>query len=223
MKKKLKKIYIFLFLLLLTSYNPQENPINKDSIFLPIKYIIIENNKVVENKLLLKNLSYLYGKNLVLLKKKNVKKTLENFDFISSTKFKKIYPNTLKIIVVEKIPIAVYILEKKKFYISEQGDLINYIEFEDFKNLPTVFGKYLTFKTLYTKLLKLKFKIQQVKSYYYFESGRWDIELKNGKIIKLPISHNEKSIINFMRIKNEINYGKHMIFDYRINNQLILN
>ena len=45
MKKKLKKIYIFLFLLLLTSYNPQENPINKDSIFLPIKYIIIENNK----------------------------------------------------------------------------------------------------------------------------------------------------------------------------------
>jgi|TARA_B110001452_G_C15187010_1_gene412274 cell division protein FtsQ len=223
MKKKLKKIYIFLFLLLLTSYNPQENPINKDSIFLPIKYIIIENNKVVENKLLLKNLSYLYGKNLVLLKKKNVKKTLENFDFISSTKFKKIYPNTLKIIVVEKIPIAVYILEKKKFYISEKGDLINYIEFEDFKNLPTVFGKYLTFKTLYTKLLKLKFKIQQVKSYYYFESGRWDIELKNGKIIKLPISHNEKSIINFMRIKNEINYGKHMIFDYRINNQLILN
>ena len=223
MKKKLKKIYIFLFLLLLTSYNPQENPINKDSIFLPIKYIIIENNKVVENKVLLKNLSYLYGKNLVLLKKKNVKKTLENFDFISSTKFKKIYPNTLKIIVVEKIPIAVYILEKKKFYISEKGDLINYIEFEDFKNLPTVFGKYLTFKTLYTKLLKLKFKIQQVKSYYYFESGRWDIELKNGKIIKLPISHNEKSIINFMRIKNEINYGKHMIFDYRINNQLILN
>ena len=178
---------------------------------------------MVENKLLLKNLSYLYGKNLVLLKKKNVKKTLENFDFISSTKFKKIYPNTLKIIVVEKIPIAVYILEKKKFYISEKGDLINYIEFEDFKNLPTVFGKYLTFKTLYTKLLKLKFKIQQVKSYYYFESGRWDIELKNGKIIKLPISHNEKSIINFMRIKNEINYGKHMIFDYRINNQLILN
>lgn len=223
MKKKLKKIYIFLFLLLLTSYNPQENSINKDSIFLPIKHIIIENNKVVENKLLLKNLSYLYGKNLALLKKKNVKKTLENFDFISSTKFKKIYPNTLKIIVVEKIPIAVYILEKKKFYISEQGDLINYIEFEDFKNLPTVFGKYLTFKTLYTKLLKLKFKIQQVKSYYYFESGRWDIELKNGKIIKLPISHNEKSIINFMRIKNEINYGKHIIFDYRINNQLILN
>ena len=105
----------------------------------------------------------------------------------------------------------------------QKGDLINYIEFEDFKNLPTVFGKYLTFKTLYTKLLKLKFKIQQVKSYYYFESGRWDIELKNGKIIKLPISHNEKSIINFMRIKNEINYGKHMIFDYRINNQLILN
>ena len=56
-----------LFLLLLTSYNPQEKSKNKDSIFLPIKNIIIENNKVIEDKLLLKNLSYLYGKNLALL------------------------------------------------------------------------------------------------------------------------------------------------------------
>lgn len=223
MKTKLKKIYIFLFLLLLTSYNPQEKSKNKDSIFLPIKNIIIENNKVIEDKLLLKNLSYLYGKNLALLEKKNIKKTLKNFDFISNTKFKKIYPNTLKIIIVEKTPIAIYVIEKKKFYISQQGDLINYIEFEEFKNLPTVFGKYLKFKTLYIKLLKLKFQIEQVKSYYYFDSGRWDIELKNGKIIKLPIRHNEKSITNFMRIKNEINYDKHMIFDYRINDQLILN
>ena len=121
MKTKLKKIYIFLFLLLLTSYNPQEKSKNKDSIFLPIKNIIIENNKVIEDKLLLKNLSYLYGKNLALLEKKNIKKTLKNFDFISNTKFKKIYPNTLKIIIVEKTPIAIYVIEKKNsIYLNKE-------------------------------------------------------------------------------------------------------
>ena len=47
----------------------------------------------------------------------------------------------------EKKPIAILHYKKEKFYISENIDLINYIDLEDFKNLPSVFGSKKAFKS----------------------------------------------------------------------------
>ena len=65
--------------------------------------------------------------------------------------------------------------------------------------------------------------ISEVKSFYYFDIGRWDIILKDGKTIKLPPKNFETSIENFSEINNNENFNKYKIFDYRINDQLILN
>ena len=65
-----------------------------------------------------------------------VEKTLKKETFVQSFSFKKIYPDSLKIIINEKKPIAILIHKEKKFYISNKGELINYINLERYKDLP---------------------------------------------------------------------------------------
>ena len=60
------------------------------------------------------------------------------------------------------------------------------------------------------------------KEFYLFESKRWDVVTKNNKTIKLPIKNYNYSLKNFLEIKDKQNFEKYKIFDYRINNQLIL-
>ena len=68
-----------------------------------------------------------------------------------------------------------------------------------------------------------KFPLKEIKAFYFFEIGRWDIALKNKKIIKLPAQNFQKSIQNFVKYMDKIDFDNYTIFDYRINNQLILN
>ena len=42
------------------------------------------------------------------------------------------------------------------------------------------------------------------------------------KILKLPEKNYTESLINFMKLKENTNFEKYKIFDYRLNNQLIL-
>ena len=42
--------------------------------------------------------------------------------------------------------------------------------------------------------MKLNFDFDEVKNLYFFKSGRWDIETKNGLLIKLPKKELKKSL-----------------------------
>ena len=42
---------------------------------------------------------------------------------------------------------------------------------------------------MYIALNQLAFPISEIKSFYYFDIGRWDIVLKNNKVIKLPVKN----------------------------------
>tara|TARA_B100001175_G_scaffold293557_1_gene280143 strand:+ start:19 stop:687 length:669 start_codon:yes stop_codon:yes gene_type:complete len=221
MKNKKTKLLILFFFIFLTTYKPSGNKIINNKFF-PITNFIIENNYLIEENSIIKKLNILKGKNLTFINEEDIEKIFKNFSLIASAQIKKIYPNTLKIIIIEKKLVAVLIKEKNKFYISEEGNLIEYTPFEFYKNLPIVFGSDKNFSKLYEKLLKVKFDLKNIKAYYYFEIGRWDIELTNNKIIKLPIEDYDKSLINFMQKINQKNFNDYKVFDYRIKNQVIL-
>ena len=99
-------------------------------VHLYIKKITVENNSVIEADEIKKKLSFLYKENLFFLNIKDIEENLKSETFIESFSVKKIYPSTLKLIIVEKIPIAVLQNKKKKFYISDKGNLINFINIE---------------------------------------------------------------------------------------------
>ena len=187
-----------------------------------VKKIIIENNSLLKEKDIKILLSPIYKKNLIFLKKKDIQKALERNNFIESFNVKKKYPSTLKIKIFEYKPIAILIDKKKKFYINNKINEIKFKNFKDYENLPYVFGNREEFKIFYKNLEKINFPFNQIKKYTFYGSNRWNLETKNNRIIKLPSENYIESLENFLSIYSKSDFKKFKVFDYRINNQLIL-
>tara|TARA_E500000178_G_scaffold323543_1_gene349233 strand:+ start:6761 stop:7417 length:657 start_codon:yes stop_codon:yes gene_type:complete len=181
-----------------------------------------ENNFILSDKEINNLLLPIYNKNLIFLKNEEIKQALQASTFIESFKIKKKYPDTLVVEIFEKRPIAILFDQKKKYFLSDKIDLIEFKDLKDFENLPYVEGNKDDFKKLYKNLEQLNFPFETVKKYTLFNSMRWDLETKSNKIIKLPITGYNKSIENFLDLKKKNNLKKYKIFDYRIKNQLIL-
>ena len=217
------KLAVFVILFILLSTYLPNNKTDKKSLLFQIKKIEIENNNITSVRDLMLDLNSLKGKNLLFLNHKTIEQIISKFDFILSFRVKKIFPNTLKIIVLEKKLVALHVKGKNKFYISKNGDLIEYLYIKRFENLPLVIGNQKNFIKLYDKLKIVQFPLKEVKSYNYQDIDRWDLVLKSGKLIKLPKNNYIESLKNFLRIKDNKNFENYQIFDYRIKDQLILN
>jgi len=217
MKKKI--VIALILLIILSTYKPEK-------LFLSSKFKIeqikIENNSILKERDIKKNLAHLYEKNIFIIDNQNNLNILKKNTFIESFEIKKIYPNKIIIKIYEKKPIAILEYKKQKFYINQKIDLIDFVELEEYRELPIVFGNKDYFKLLYTNLKKINFPLDIIKKYYLHESKRWDLEVVNKIIIKLPVENYIKSLKNFMYLMNEKNFEEFKLFDYRVNNQLIL-
>ena len=100
MNKKVLKLSLILFFLTFTSYNFSNE--NNSSILFPIKKIIVNDSPMINENLIAQKLENVRGKNLLLLNKKDLKYLKKEFDVIKDFNVKKIYPNTLKIRLIEK-------------------------------------------------------------------------------------------------------------------------
>ena len=216
---KKKRVIAILLFILLTTINPhQEISFNKFN----LKKIEIENNSLLEEKEIKKLLVSINNKNLIFLKFKEIEIALMKNNFIDGFNIKKKYPNTLKIKIFEKKPIAILINKKKKFYLSEKIDLIKFRNLQNYDDLPYVFGNENNFKIFYENLKEINFPLSIIKKYTFFESNRWDIETVDEKLIKLPTNNYSNSLENYLKMRKKNNFSKYKIFDYRVNNQIIL-
>lgn len=217
-----RSIFGFILLILIfTTYNPKNNLLKNQKI--NIKKIQISNIKISDVEKIKKDLIFLYEENLFTLKSEKITQILEKEPFIESFSMKKIYPHTLELIIVEKKFVAIVQDKKDKLLISDNGDLIYFKKIKLNKNLPFVFGGKEKFIMFYKNLENIGFPLESVKSYYFFESGRWDILMNDDKLIKLPIKDYISSIKNFISNKDNKNFTNYKIFDYRIKDQLIIN
>ena len=218
MKKRIV-IGLGLLILLTTITSQQKIVISKFN----LKEINIENNILTKKKDIKKLLFPIYNKNLIFLKNLEIEKALMQNSFIESFEIKKKYPNTLTIKIFEKKPIAILQHNKNKFYLSEKIELIKFENLSNYQNLPYVIGSKEDFEIFYNSLNKINFPFDQIKKYTLYESKRWDLETVNNKLIRLPAKDYIKSIKNYLNLINDNNFKKYKLFDYRINNQLILN
>ena len=187
-----------------------------------LKKINIENNFLLSKKDIKKLLIPIYDTNLIILRNKEIENLLTKNSLIESFNIKKKYPNSLKIKIFEKKPIAILQNKKKKFYLSEKIDLIEFKDLPDYQNLPYVFGNKDEFEIFYNNLIKINFPFNQIKKYTLYETNRWDLLTKNNNMIKLPSKNYMESLQNYLNLQNKNDFKKYKIFDYRINNQLIL-
>ena len=215
-----KRLVIALFLLILfTTINSKQRFIASQ---FDLKTIEIENNLLLKDNDIKNLLISFYNKNLVFLNNNEVKKALMQNSLIESFNIKKKYPNTLKVKIFEKKPIAVLFDKKNKFYLSEKIDLIEFRNLPNYQTLPYVLGNKDDFKIFYDNLIKINFPLNVVKKYTLYSTDRWDIETKDNQVIKLPSKNYLKSLKNFLNLKSKNDFEKYKLFDYRINKQLIL-
>ena len=213
--KKLKYLIIVSFFLLPT-YNPKI-----ELEFFPIKKIEVSTGKNISKKEITKELSILYETNLMALNIEKINSLIINYDLIENASLKKIYPDKIIIEIKEREIIAIVNKNKDKFFISRDNKLLKFNNDIANDKLPNVFGDYKKFVKFYEDLGFLNFNLNNIKAYYYFEVGRWDILTKNKKLIKLPTLDYEKSITNYLNLDNNL-IKNHSVFDYRIKDQLIL-
>ena len=222
MKKFSIILLSILLIVMLTTFNPSN--FYSGLQFFKIKKIEVK-NIVVLDSIKIKNLfiEEFYDSNLLILDKKKIDKILRENELIEYIEFRKIYPSKLVAKVFEKKTIAIINYKQNKFFLTNKGEEIEFFRNPSLEKLPNIFGKQKNFLEIYSALQELDFPISKIKSFYYFDIGRWDIMLKNEKVIKLPVKNFTESLKNFLDLSKENNFEKYSIFDYRIKDQLILN
>ena len=215
-------LWLVLFIFLTTfSYNLDKK--EKHSI-LPIKIINIEGIINSNEKELNKNLEKLKGKSLIFISRNIIKESINDLNFIKEIKVKKIYPDTIKIIVVELKPLGNFINKDSKFLILESGDLIENSSENKFDKLPIIlgYGAEKKFHIFYQSLMMENFEIDIIKEFNYFKINRWDIVLKDDKLLKLPSKNYQNSLDKFLSIYKKEDFRGFKVFDFRIIGELIL-
>ena len=219
-QKKSKKIIIYFFLLIvLGSIN---NKIFSSIKFYQIKEIQISGLEDIDNEILLSKLNNFFFKNILLINQNEISKIIENNDLVQNYTILKKYPSKLDVRIEKAKFYAKINRNNKIFYVGSNGKLIN----NNFQyELPFIFGnpevnEFLKFKKI---IDNSKLQYRDIKNLYFFQSKRWDIELNNNLIVKLPKENLDKSLDNVFEIINNNNLNKFKIIDLRIKNQIITN
>ena len=103
-------------------------------------------------------------------------------------------------------------------------NLISFKKDMDLNNLPGIFGERAenNFMIFLNQLEKNNFPNKQIKNFYYFQIGRWDLQLLNNKIIKFPHNNIEDAIIKSIELLDHKNFKSYNIIDLRIDGKIIV-
>ena len=220
-QQKGKKIFIYLFFMILVgSINNFE--LHNYKIF-KIRNIDISGLTNLENSELKKKIKNLNLKNILLLNRFELSQIMDSNPLVQNYKVVKIYPSSIDIKIIKTKLLAKLNKDGKTLFLGSNGKLSKY-NFSK-KSLPFIFGNpnINNFLNLKNKIDDSKFSYGEIKNFYFFPSGRWDLELKNNILIKLSENKiNDSLDYAFDFIKNN-NIDDFRVIDLRVKNQIILN
>ena len=137
---------------------------------------------------------------------------------------KKKYPNTLIIKVYETKPIAILFKNNHKYLLDSSSNLIFFNENMLTDDFPNVFGDGAEhdFINFYNQLENNNFPKRRVKNFYYFQIGRWDLQLLNEQIIKFPVNKITNAIQQSVELLARKDFGNYNVIDLRIHGRIIV-
>ena len=212
-------IYFFLFLFLVTINNKNLSKLN----FYRINDINVFGLNEEENLKILNNLKFLQNNNIFFINKKKISDLMNSNNLIERYSIIKKYPSTIELRVTETNYLASVNKEGKKFFFGSNGKLID--AKYDKKEIPIIYGNFKNSEFLELKKILdiFKFDFENINNFFYFPSGRWDIEMKSGILIKLPKERLKESIELSLDILKSEKSDNLKILDLRQKNLIIIN
>ena len=219
-KKSTKIIFYFFILLIIFSINNLKfNSIKLDK----IKNINISGLGDEYNQILLNEIRSLELDNIFSLKVFELKKILGTNSLIEKYDVFKIYPSTL-LIEIRRTNFLAKINNNNKLYLVGSNGKLSDVNISK-KKLPFIFGKpdIKEFLELKKIIDDSKISYNQIKNIYYFRSKRWDLELENNILLKLPKDDIKSSLDYSFEFINYNNFDNNITIDTRVKNQIIVN
>ena len=215
-QRKSKKILIYFFLLLVVG---SINSIN----FNGLKLQNINNINIIglgnkDKSNLIKQIENVNLNNIFLIRKIDLTNEIESNSLVENYSIFKRYPSSLEINIKKTKFLAKINKNGQIFYIGSNGKLIKNHSVNN--QLPFIFGnpEVIEFFEIKEIIDKSKISFSEIKNLYFFPSKRWDLELRNNTIIKLP-NDNVNLVLNLaMEFLDDNKF-----IDARIKNQIILN
>ena len=222
--KKIKILfYIFIFIFLSTISFFEKTNIFGNKVFFPLNKIEIYGYEKVDYVTIQNQLSSLIGKNLLFMRPKDIEEILDKNKLINEFTIQKKYPNTVSINLKEVNFVAEIFKDKKKYFLTDNDNLIPFKDYVIEQDLPNIYGKDAEYYfNDFQKLLKLNdFNLDIISSYYFFQINRWDLVTNNQKIIKFPSKDLKEAIKVVNKLLNNKDFNKYSVIDLRINNKII--
>ena len=178
-KSKKILIYFFLFLIIGTLNNKNLKNLN----FPTLNNIIVSGLDEKDNLELINKLNFLKVDNLFFLNKSKINEIIDSNNFVEKFSIYKIYPSSIEI-EIEKTRLL--IKTDNNYYLGSNGKFMKIND--QINDIPTIFGNFdvSEFFLLKDIIEKSNFKFENIDKLYFLPSKRWDIETKNGILIKLP-------------------------------------
>ena len=219
-QRKSKKILIYFFLLLIVG---TVNNININGLKLQnIKDINIVGLDIKDKNILLKKIKNFSTKNIFSISKIDLINEIEANSLVEEYFIFKRYPSSIDINIKKTKFLAKINQEGKIYFLGSNGkftkaNLLN-------NQLPFIFGnpEVIDFFNIKKIIDKSKISYSDIKNFYFFPSKRWDLELRDNTVIKLPNDNIHISLNLASEFLNNENF-KNKIIDARIKNQIILN
>ena len=216
-----KKIFSYLFLLILLTTLNNKNLLNFQ--FPNINQIEILGFDQTESNELYKDFEFLKSQNLFFLKKEKIIKILNSNNLIESYHIFKIFPSKL-VLTINKTNYLAITKKREKLYLIGSNNKFIQTNNEDLK-LPQIFGnfKIKEFNQIKQFIDESKFEYSAIKFLYFFPSGRWDIHMNSGTIIKLPKSKIKEKLKLAYSLSTSGKFKNLTLIDVRQKNQIVIN
>ena len=219
-QRKGKKILIYFFILCLVG-SINNNEFNNLK-FEKIRDINILGLGQINHQDLLISIKDLNLGNIFFINRNEISNLISFNTLVQDYTIFKRYPSSIDIHINKTKFLAKINNNGKIFTVGSNGKLsLNNINKSN-NSLPFIFGKpqineFLEFKKM---IDSSRFNYKDIKNLYFFPSKRWDLELKNNLLIKLPLY----DIKETLDLASEFLINKNLkVVDVRIKNQIILN
>ena len=198
--KKHKLSFIIFLLFIFTTFNIQHSNIQIP--FFKISEITFSKTKYVEENIKNEISEYLSNKSIFFINTNIIKNKFLISKWVKEINLKKIFPNRLHISVIEFYPIAYVNKIPKNIYINNNfkiGQTKNKIDESNLIKINTIIA-IKEFELLYKKLIFFNKFIPKINEANLISSGRWDLILKTGEILKLG----RYDLIQQLKLSNQL-------------------